>query len=285
MFVSFLMLVHTYDHGANISIIDPAEVIKEFETDPKKYFEYRLNLEKLMASAFDGMWNGSPKRAMLKQTTLAHMRDLVKDDKLLEFLIPKFELGCRRFTPGDHYLRALQKDNVEVVLDPIVKVFDKGVVLKSGKVHEVDVIICATGFNTSFTPRFPVIGRNGYALSENWGNPDLTESYMGALVAGMPNFAGMSLHTWKSTLYETDMMPSAFTPPNYPVIGSAFPSTENTGDFILRLIDRLQHDKLKSFCVKQSAQTEFNAWLQSNMQKMVFSADCKSWCKWNMADC
>jgi hypothetical protein len=79
-------------------------------------------------------------------------------------------------------------------------------------------------------------------------------------------------------------MPLAFTPPNYPVIGSAFPSTENTGDFILRLINRLQHDKLKSFCVKQSAQTEFNAWLQSNMQKMVFSADCKSWCKWNMAD-
>ena len=50
-------------------------------------------------------------------------------------------------------------------------------------------------------------------------------------------------------------------------------------DYMMRVIDRLQTDGLKSICIKEPAQAEFNKWIQSRMRQMVFSADCKSWCK------
>jgi len=42
-----------------------------------------------------------------------------------------------------------------------------GFVDSEGNEHEVDVIICATGFNTSWIPRFPVEA-NGYSISKMW---------------------------------------------------------------------------------------------------------------------
>jgi cation diffusion facilitator CzcD-associated flavoprotein CzcO len=52
---------------------------------------------------------------------------------------------------------------------PIVEVTENGNLRKSGKLREVDVIVCATGFNATFEPRFPIFGLDGYSLSENWG--------------------------------------------------------------------------------------------------------------------
>lgn len=72
---------------------------------------------------------------------------------------------------------------------------------------------------------------------------------------------------------------AGFSMPNFPVIGSAVPGYEVASDYIMRVIDRLQSDCLKSVCIKEPAQAELNKWLQSRMPKMVFSADCKSWCK------
>lgn len=70
-----------------------------------------------------------------------------------------------------------------------------------------------------------------------------------------------------------------FNSPICPVIGSAFPGIASTSNYIMRLIDRLQHDSLRSITVKQSAQTEFNEWAQQRMQGMAWAGDCKSWCK------
>jgi len=63
-----------------------------------------------------------------------------------------------RFTPGHGYLEALVEDNAEVVTEEIVEIKANGLVTKDGKLYEVDTIVCATGFNTSFTPPFKLIG-------------------------------------------------------------------------------------------------------------------------------
>lgn len=64
---------------------------------------------------------------------------------------------------------------------------ENGCVDEFGEEHQADIIICATGFNTSFIPRFPIIGRGGKNLKDIWSasNP---ESYMGIGVSDMPNF-------------------------------------------------------------------------------------------------
>ncbi len=74
------------------------------------------------------------------------------DARLTKHLIPEFSLGCRRMTPGSNYLESLTKENVEVVTQSVVRMTEEGVVDESGIEHKVDVVICATGFDVSFTP-------------------------------------------------------------------------------------------------------------------------------------
>ena len=61
-------------------------------------------------------------------------------------LTPRYALGCKR--PGFHntYLSTFNRDNVELVTEPIDKITGSGVATADGETHEVDVLILATGF-------------------------------------------------------------------------------------------------------------------------------------------
>ena len=66
------------------------------------------------------------------------------DPKLCEKLIPTWELGCRRITPGEGYLESFTRPNVKLTQSPIVKITENGILTEDGEFHELDVIICAT---------------------------------------------------------------------------------------------------------------------------------------------
>jgi cation diffusion facilitator CzcD-associated flavoprotein CzcO len=191
-------------------------MMARFEDDPDYYYEYRRNLEKVLAGGFGALWRGSEAQAYLKRITLDHMEKMITKPKILKALTPEFEIGCRRFTPGDHYLDALNQDNVEMITDGIVRVTETGIIDTSGLTRDIDVIVCATGFDASYEPRFPVIGQGGYSLKDNWGVDKTTESYMGAMVARFPNFFGTQVSfpmlTLHSALRSVLMMEQRFTP-------------------------------------------------------------------------
>jgi cation diffusion facilitator CzcD-associated flavoprotein CzcO len=86
---------------------------------------------------------------------------------LSDKLIPKFAVGCRRFSPGQGYLEALVEDNVTVKTKQISEVNEKGVLMKDGSLIELDAIICATGFDTSYRPVFPLVAY-GKDLRDIW---------------------------------------------------------------------------------------------------------------------
>ncbi len=110
--------------------------------------------------------------------------------ELCKALIPDFPLGCRRMTPGHGYLQALTKPNVEVRRSEIKRFVPEGIELESGEVLKVDAIVCATGFNTSFCPRFPIIGREGN-LQDRW-KKETPKAYMSCAVDGVPNYFSTS---------------------------------------------------------------------------------------------
>jgi cation diffusion facilitator CzcD-associated flavoprotein CzcO len=89
----------------------------------------------------------------------------------VKHLVPQFALGCRRTTPGSDYLESLIKSNVDVV-----RLSEHGVVDASGTEHKVDIVVWATGFDTSFTPHFECIGRGGKSLKEQFG--DFLKGYL-----------------------------------------------------------------------------------------------------------
>ncbi len=114
------------------------------------------------------------------------MREQLGNDAFLtKKMIPNFDLGCRRMTPGSGYLQSLRKDNVQVVTESVVKLTKDGLVDESGTEHKVDVVICATGFDVSFTPHFEVIGRDGANIKKQFGeNP---KAYLSITAPNFPN--------------------------------------------------------------------------------------------------
>ena len=109
------------------------------------------------------------------------------DERLCKALIPDFPLGTRRLTPAPGYLEALRAPNMEVITAGIAEVVPDGIRLETGELVELDAIICATGFDNTFVPRFPLVGRHGIDVRDRFMN-ETPMSYMSCALPGVPNY-------------------------------------------------------------------------------------------------
>ena len=87
---------------------------------------------------------------------------VVNDAELAKKLTPSYDMGCKRITPSDDYLQTFNLDNVTLVTETIEEVTENGIKTCDGKIHEVDTIVYATGFDLdkSLQP-FHVVGLSG----------------------------------------------------------------------------------------------------------------------------
>ncbi|OBK16034.1 flavin-containing monooxygenase [Mycobacterium asiaticum] len=117
----------------------------------------------------------------------AFLRRSVSDEDLRRDLTPDYPFRCKRVLLGDDFYRALQRDNVALVTDPIARVTTTSVVTTCGEAARVDAVVLATGFETSqYLSGIEVVGARGQRLHEHWGlDPS---AYLGVAVAGFPNF-------------------------------------------------------------------------------------------------
>lgn len=117
------------------------------------------------------------------------MRSQVHDPELAERLIPAYGFGCKRPAMSNRYLATFNRDNVELVTDPIAEITAAGVVTRDGRERPVDVLVCATGFKIHRPGDrlpFPIRGRGGIDLGERWDTAGAA-SYQGVTVPGFPN--------------------------------------------------------------------------------------------------
>lgn len=89
-------------------------------------------------------------------------------------------------TPGHGYLEALVADNVTVTKDPILKFTERGIITQTGVEYHLDAVICATGFDTSYRPSFPLLGVGGRNLRDDWSVEP--RSYLSVAASGYPNY-------------------------------------------------------------------------------------------------
>jgi hydroxyversicolorone monooxygenase len=73
-----------------------------------------------------------------------------------------------------------------VTFSDIREVTEDGIITADGQLHRLDVLICATGFDVSFRPRFPIVGEKNVDLREAWKEQPST--YLSATVPGFPNY-------------------------------------------------------------------------------------------------
>lgn len=188
-----------------------------------------------------------------------------KGRRAAEMLLPDFPVGCRRQTPGPGFLEALVQDEVEMRWDDVEYITSTGIKTKSGEEKEYDVIVCATGFDTTFQPAFPLVGRNSVNLAEKWTTTQ-PKAYFGVAVPDMPNYF-------------------CFVGPNSPISnGSLVIGIQTTAIYIYKWLEKLQTEGLRSFEVRDDVNEEYNQHVQKYMERTVWTRGCRSWYKRGTVD-
>lgn len=189
----------------------------------------------------------------------AMQQRLALKPEIAEFLIPSFAIGCRRPTPGPGYLEALCESNVDFITDGIATVTPSGVKLQSGRELVLDVLVCATGFQTSKAPPFPITGRGGLTLASRF--TPLPEAYLSLAVDSFPNYFMM-------------------LGPNSAIgAGSLNVILEAEGDYIAKCIRKLQKEDYATMTVKPERVRDWREYCHEYFKKTVYTDKCNSWYK------
>lgn len=107
--------------------------------------------------------------------------------ELLEKVTPTYPPFGKRMLPDNGtWISALQRDNVDLITDPIREITPAGVRCADGLEHSADVIVYATGFHANrFLWPMEIVGRHGITLREVWGEEP--RAYLGITVPRFPN--------------------------------------------------------------------------------------------------
>ena len=182
----------------------------------------------------------------------------ITDPVLRAKLTPNFKFGCKRVVMNETFYPAIQKSNAHLVTDAIERIEPNGVVTKDGKLHELDVLVLATGFDpAAFMRPMEFKGRNGLSIDDAW--KEKITAYRSLLIPEFPNFFLM-------------------LGPNSPIGNySVIAMSEIQADYCIALIKLWQQNKLKEIEVTQEAVNNWRAMLKSKMSHTVWASGCQSW--------
>ncbi|MBS1106897.1 MAG: Cyclohexanone monooxygenase [Deltaproteobacteria bacterium] len=196
--------------------------------------------------------------AIGERLSMAHLRAQVKDPLLREKLTPQFQFGCKRILVSDEYWASFERENVELVTEPIEEIVPEGIRTADGRLHELDALVLATGFALGLASApFPITGRGGRKLDEVWR--DGAVAYKGMTVSGFPNWFIL------------------MGPNTGPGHTSVLVYTEAQIAHVLGAIQKLRRGGYKWVDVRQPVQDRYNAGIQGRMKHMVWSTGCNSW--------
>ncbi|KAK1636390.1 flavin-binding monooxygenase [Colletotrichum phormii] len=244
----------------------PAQ-IEKFKSDPALYKSFVKAIEEQVNNNFFIVATQGVTQYM--QSTLNY------DQKLIDILIPSFPISCRRMTPGVGYLESLTKPNARVISGGIARVVSDGLITESGEHIAVDAIVCATGFDVSFRPRLPIVGRGATNLQDMWAK-DIPKAYMFCTVPEISNYFG------KFILYYDNPV---FLGPNAPIShGSVFTITKLLAKYVAGIIQKCQTEGIKSISSSLDAINELHEHTQAFMPRTAWAGSCRSWFKGGAVD-
>jgi hypothetical protein len=124
----------------------------------------------------------------LREACKAMMRKHIPDrPDIWSKLTPAYELGCKRVIISDDYYPALANPKTTLETSKIKRILETGIELENGEQHNHDMIVLATGFQTSeFLFPIRIIGSKGRPLSEVWSSGPV--ALYGTTVPSLPNF-------------------------------------------------------------------------------------------------
>ncbi|KAL2867523.1 flavin-containing monooxygenase [Aspergillus lucknowensis] len=233
----------------------------EFRTNPTALVEHAKNIEAEVNGMWGAFYSDSIGQKMASNYFRQRMANIIKDERLIQGFTPTFGFGCRRITPGDPYMEAIQQPNVDVHFTAVQSCTEDGVLGADGVERKVDTIVCATGFDNTYRPQFPTIGQNGVDLREKWAKAP--EAYLGLAVPGMPNYI-------------------TFIGPSWPIQnGSVMAPLHSVSEYAIQLLKKMQNENIRSWVPRQKVTDQFNEHVQEWVKHTVWKDNCRSWYKNN----
>ncbi len=201
---------------------------------------------------------GSLLSKRLRKVGLEHLAKSVNDPETRRRLTPDYEPGCKRRCISDDYLTTFNRSNVHLVTDAISAIEERGIRDASGHLHEVDVIVEATGFRPfDITDYVDIKGRDGVRLRDVWS--EHVQSFRTMMIPGFPNFFML-------------LGPNSATGHT-----SALIMIESQAEYVIKCLALMERESLQSIDPDPEVVARYNRRLQRDMQRMVFSGGCNAW--------
>lgn len=231
-----------------------------FRSDPAALAAERDSITKMLFEDFANavIDSESEPMKMIEQACLDNLEHNVKDPVLREKLRPNYRAGCKRLIFSTDFYDAIQQPNANLVTEGIECIEPTGVRTRDGKLHELDVLVIATGFRAdSFIRPSTVLGRGGVSLDQVW--EDHPVAYLSISVPQFPNFFMLN-------------------GPNGPVGNfSLIRIAESQVAYILQLMEQIRSGRCREISVTPDASVSFEAARCAAAKKSIWATGCKSW--------
>ena len=187
-----------------------------------------------------------------------NLRLSVRDRTLRAKLTPQDQPMCKRMIFAGHYYRAVQKPGVDIVTDAIARVEAGGVVTVDGTLHELDLLVLATGFDAhAYVRPLTITGEGGLTLDEAWA--DGPTAYRSVAVPGFPNmFMLMGPHSPVGN-------------------NSLIQIAEDQAAYVMWWIEQLRTRRIVSAAPTETATKTYNEDMKAAMPQTVWMTGCSSW--------
>ena len=229
---------------------DPA-LLKHMQNEPEYLATVANFNEAIVAPESDAMHQ-------IEDFVKQNLEKSVSDPVLREKLRPNYRAACKRLVFSPDYYNAVQQPSVSVITDGIEQIEANGVRTKDGVLHEVDVLVLATGFKADqFMRPMKVTGRNGVDLEQAWA--DRPKAYLSISIPDFPNLFMLN-------------------GPSGPVGNfSLIDIAEHQWDYITQLVDWVVQGECKEVSVTHEALAQFDKDRVAAAKKTIFGSGCRSW--------
>jgi cation diffusion facilitator CzcD-associated flavoprotein CzcO len=200
----------------------------------------------------------SPAASMLHKLCVDNLENSVADPDLRERLRPEYRAACKRLVLSPNFYEQISKPNARLVAEPISRIEPAGVRTADGELHELDVLVLATGFKVDrFLRPIRVTGRDGLDLDEVWASHPV--AYLSVSVPDFPNLFMLN-------------------GPNGPV--GNFPLIEVAEvqfAYVSQLIDRIARGECAEVSPRRDVTDTREAGRVEATKKTIWATGCKSW--------
>ncbi|QLY32646.1 flavin-containing monooxygenase [Nocardia huaxiensis] len=196
-------------------------------------------------------------RRLIQWVVARNLRQ-VRDPQLRRKLTPDYQAMCKRLVVSDRFYTAVQRPDVQLVTEGIDRVRAEGVVTTDGVLHELDMLVLATGFDShAFMRPMGITGTAGRTLDEAWAEGP--RAFEGVMMPDFPNFF---------------MLIGPHSPfANHPLTAVA----EAQAARIVGWLQRWQAGEFDTVAPTRAATDRYNARMRAAAPSTVWTTGCQSW--------